>query len=215
MTEGPPTSNSEAPASPPPSPPTAPPSAPPDQGTAPPPHGRWGPPEQRVRIWPWLLLGLVVVVIVVGAVLAYQPGIFGELAALTRAGAVPVNALREGDCYEGTLAGGDESILALSVQRVDCAEPHAAEVVGRFSIEGELGSQVLYPGDEAVTVAAQEGCLERFAAYVGTEYAVSELDLQYYYPLRRSWMEGDRIVACSALEPDGERLEGTVRGSGR
>jgi hypothetical protein len=105
--------------------------------------------------------------------------------------------------------------VAISVQKVDCAEAHTAEVVAAFEFQGGLAEQATYPGDEIVSAEAEQGCVDRFAEYVGRPYEESELDIQYYYPLERNWLAGDRAVSCSALGPQGADLEGSVKGSRR
>jgi hypothetical protein len=162
-----------------------------------------------------VLLALLGVVAVIVAVVVFAPGIAGEMGGLARPGAVLVQDLEVGDCYRGTVAKEGETIVAISVQRVDCAEAHTAEVIAAFVFEGGLAEQATYPGDEIVSAEAEQGCLDRFAEYVGVPYEESELDIQYYYPLERNWLAGDRAVSCSVLDPQGADLEGSVKGTGR
>jgi hypothetical protein len=202
--------------SPPPPTTSPPPGAPPPASEAP--SGRppgWGPPSTRPRIWPLLLLGALLLAAVVAAIAVFAPGIAGEMGGLARPGAVLVQDLEVGDCYQGTVAKEGETIVAISVQKVDCAEAHTAEVIAAFDFEGGLAEQATYPGDEIVAAEAEQGCLERFAEYVGVPYEESQLDIQYYYPLERNWLAGDRAVSCSVLDPQGANLEGSVRGTGR
>jgi hypothetical protein len=161
------------------------------------------------------LLGLLVVAAIIVAVVLFAPGIAAEMGGLARPGAVLVQDLKVGDCYRGTVAEEGETIVAISVQKVDCAEAHTAEVVAAFVFEGGLAEQTTYPGDEVVSAEAEQGCLTRFAEYVGRAYEESELEIQYYYPLERNWLAGDRAVSCSALGPAGADLEGSVKGTGR
>ena len=160
-------------------------------------------------------MGALLLAAVVVAVVVFAPGIAAEMGGLARPGAVLVQDLKVGDCYQGTVAEEGETIVAISVQKLDCAAAHTAEVIAAFEFEGGLAEQATYPGDEIVAAEAEQGCLERFAEYVGVPYEESELDLQYYYPLERNWRAGDRAVSCSVLDPQGANLEGSVKGSGR
>ena len=57
--------------------------------------------------------------------------------------------------------------------------------------------------------------MDRFVSWVGLSYAESALEMIYMWPLSSGWARGDRTIICIAALPDGERLEGTVRDSGR
>src|SRR5699024_5564402 len=96
------------------------------------------------------------------------------------------------------------------VQEVDCTAEHTAQFVGTVEIEGAQ-----FPGERAIDDAAEPGCLDAFATFVGTEYADSELRLDWFRPTEDTWTEsGGREVWCVAYLPDGTTTE-SFEGSGR
>ena len=73
-----------------------------------------------------------------------------------------------------------------------------------------------FPGVEPVAQEGLDGCLARFADYVGTSFETSELDAFSLAPTAESWELGDRSVVCLTMLIGGDtRLEGSVRLSGR
>lgn len=118
-----------------------------------------------------------------------------------------VFTLGVGQCFDDPGSGGEVD----RVPTVPCEEPHQNEVFAVFALEaGE------YPGEDEVTALAEEGCVERFPDYVGSEYETSELFVNYLYPLEDAWNEiDDRTVVCFAFLPDDTPLEGSMKGSGR
>lgn len=95
------------------------------------------------------------------------------------------------------------------VPEVDCVTPHESEVYAEVALGGTA-----FPGVEAITRTAVEGCTEEFLNYVGVEHAASLLDFSYYYPTESSWAVGDRSVFCVVYDP-GALIEGTLRDSRR
>lgn len=118
-----------------------------------------------------------------------------------------VFSLAVGDCFDDPGSGEGQ---VSSVPLVDCAEPHDNEVFAVFDLPDGP-----FPGNAEVQEAADLGCVERFASFVGTDYAVSELFLSSLSPTQASWDgRDDREVICFLYEP-GVRLVGSERGSGR
>jgi len=99
--------------------------------------------------------------------------------------------LAVGDCLRTI----DIDAEVMSVPLVPCAEPHDGEVYDSFELpDGE------YPGEEAVSAAAETGCIDRFQDFVGTPYEDSVLEVFFYNPTRRSWaLADDREVLCVIL----------------
>jgi hypothetical protein len=120
---------------------------------------------------------------------------------------VSVLDLQVGQCFEEPTAADEvETVLV-----VPCTTAHAYEVFAVWELTG--GSA--YPGDEVVVEQADAGCLERFAPYVGVDYASSALTYAFFYPLEREWTSvGDRGVACFAYRTDEAPLTATIAGSG-
>jgi|HigsolmetaAR201D_1030396.scaffolds.fasta_scaffold09027_2 hypothetical protein len=118
-----------------------------------------------------------------------------------------VNDLEVGDCVELDVFDAELSRLPV----VDCAEPHEGEVVYAADL---FGPDEDFPGREAMRARVRRACGDAFERYVGTHPGRSELDLYYAVPSRGSWDDGDRMVVCFAIRPDGGTLERSVRDSG-
>ncbi|HET9497707.1 MAG TPA: septum formation family protein [Candidatus Limnocylindria bacterium] len=130
----------------------------------------------------------------------------GLVVALAACGSASVFDLTVGDCFDDPPESGEIS----SVTAVDCAEPHDNEVYALFDYDGS-GE---YPGEGTLSTAADEGCRDRFDAYVGTPYLESEVYYTHLIPTEESWGDGDREIVCVLYIPD-EKIEGSLEGSGR
>jgi hypothetical protein len=73
-----------------------------------------------------------------------------------------------------------------------------------------------YPSDEELIAAIEAECLDpAFADYFGEPYETSEIEVFPITPTPESWDEADdREVVCAGYI-DGERVEGSLQGSGR
>lgn len=122
-----------------------------------------------------------------------------------------VFSLDEGTCFDDVAAFGDgEAAEVEDVPVVACSEPHDNEVYATFDLEGEE-----FPGDAAVTDAADTGCLERFEDYVDRDYQTSRYVFSHLVPSERTWdVAGDREVVCFLYDMELEPLEGSAEGSG-
>jgi hypothetical protein len=133
-------------------------------------------------------------------------GTFAAVALVaTACGSASVFDLSVGDCFDDPVSGSEVS----SVDAVDCAEPHDNEVYALYDYDGDE-----YPGEEAMSAAADEGCEARFEDYVGIGYFESELYYTHLTPTQESWDEGDREVVCVLYEPEA-KLEGSMEGAAR
>lgn len=124
---------------------------------------------------------------------------------VTEAGTADVFTMRVGDCYD------DQSADEVSdVPAVPCADPHDNEAYFQFSMDGDE-----WPGDDAITAAADEQCTPEFEKFVGIAYADSVLDWYPITPTQGSWEElGDRVVICSIYEPS-TKVQGSLAGVAR
>jgi hypothetical protein len=90
-----------------------------------------------------------------------------------------VFGLEAGDCIVPPEITPDQPIDVERVRTVDCSEPHDAEVMAVFELEGRSWE---FPGDEALFREAQQGCPMKCSLYI--------------YPTRQSWNVGDRMITC-------------------
>jgi Septum formation len=102
---------------------------------------------------------------------------------------------------------------------VDCAQPHAVEVVGVFDLAGPFSGPD-YPDENRQDEAADPVCTKLAADYAGGPNVVGEKKLTVYWDTLRaeSWRAGTRKVDCKlgALLPDKSGfapVTGGVRGA--
>src|SRR5215510_8685518 len=112
-----------------------------------------------------------------------------ETGAIVAEGGVDAFQVRVGDCFDDGSTFDDENVN--SVPGVPCSDPHDNEVYAVFDV-----AMTTFPGD-AMSDMAHEGCLQRFEAFVGTDYESSSLDIATLYPSAESWRENDREVVCA------------------
>ncbi|MFI0514393.1 DUF4190 domain-containing protein [Streptomyces sp. WSLK1-5] len=96
----------------------------------------------------------------------------------------------KGQCFDapGESLGG----LTYDVEQVPCTGEHDGEVFGEFRMTGGA-----FPGDAAVSDAADEKCQPLQDAYAMDSWALPEdVDVYYFGPTRQSWRLGDREVTC-------------------
>ena len=119
-----------------------------------------------------------------------------------------VLSLEVGDCFD------DPSSFSGEVSEVDdvpCSQSHDNEV---YAISDHpAGSDLPYPGENALFEYSNEYCLSEFDAYVGIDYLDSRLDFSYYYPGRDLWEDGDREIVCFIYDLDLAKLTKSMKGS--
>jgi hypothetical protein len=115
-----------------------------------------------------------------------------------------VNELLPGTCineFDPDLVE-EQPHLANRVEVVSCNDMHSLEVYGNESVDLVVGSDT-FPGDNDMSVLAEDYCLEMFEDYVGTSYTDSVLGVYYWSPTRETWLLGDDHVVCSVYDPQG------------
>ncbi|QFR02963.1 DUF4190 domain-containing protein [Streptomyces phaeolivaceus] len=118
-------------------------------------------------------------------------------------------SVTEGECFDspsGSLEG-----YAYDVDIVPCDGAHDAEVFADFTMPDGA-----FPGDDAVTDAADDECYTLLEAYAMDAWALpADVDVYYFTPTRQSWRYGDREVTCmfGNVDPEGS-LTGSLRQDG-
>ena len=124
-----------------------------------------------------------------------------------------VDDLRPGDCFDGSPRApedaGEEERTVLVVSALPCSESHEKEVFAVFEHPAAPG--FAFP-ERDLTKLAQDGCADRFPAYVGSPFEDSELQVSVIAPGPVPWEEGDRTIVC-ALQGD-EPLKGSQKADG-
>jgi len=124
----------------------------------------------------------------------------------------PLPVYTAGQCVDGI--GTGDAIDASAIRVIDCADSHDGEIVGVHRVNTPSEGTV-YPGVSAIDATAATECRPLFAAYVGTDFNQSRLEMIFLYPSGDTWDRGHREIACVAFGPGGEQLTGSVAGTAR
>ena len=116
-----------------------------------------------------------------------------------------------GDCFDDSAGiSSEETVEIQSVHGIPCSQPHDNEVYAKFDLELDE-----FPGEEQIVEFADEGCMERFEAFVGLVYEESILDIFYMFPTRETWnLMNDREIVCAVFHAEGEKLSASMKASG-
>jgi hypothetical protein len=121
--------------------------------------------------------------------------------------------LEIGDCFDRI---DEPEVGDRAVWRLDCADPHTREVYDLVAYEGEGATGgTPYPGVAVVQDWAEQACYDRFEAFVGVRWTLSELEIEVWWPSEESWGRGDRSVICTVMSSTGNSLLGSQRGVAR
>ncbi len=174
---------------------------------------RWG--MRPVGAW---MAGLAAAALVLGAVTYSTGNLDGSVGegtagrdasgAISMAGGMLIEDLRIGDCFNQP--DGTGSLVA--VEALPCESPHGNEVFSIFQLPSDRS--VDYPGDAQIQIDAGGQCLQNMAAYVGTGFRESGLDIFTFFPSEETWGLGDRRVVCSAYDLGLGRLSTSLRDGG-
>jgi Septum formation len=144
--------------------------------------------------------------------------------------------LEPGQCFDTVddPVAGDKAVYL-----VDCADPHTYEVYdvvdygdadaaaaaaeggaqadedGADEDSGSSGRSAGYPGAATVQNLAEQACFDRFEAFVGVRWTLSELDIQVWWPSEDSWERTDRSIICAVVSASGDPLTGSQGGTRR
>lgn len=114
----------------------------------------------------------------------------------------------EGECLLAPAVSSNNLVTGLA-QTTACGQLHDLEVYGVIPIAGNS-----YPGLQAVATFADEQCITHFESYVGIPQNQSSLGYDTYFPSEEGWANGERNVVCVLLSQTGERLRGSMQGTG-
>ena len=151
----------------------------------------------------WLVVALFVAgTAVVGWYFNASRSSTGEI---TKSGDMTAVDLRVGDCFDLKDPAADE---VEDVTAGPCTVAHEFEMFFVGSLpEGAFPAQSVF--DTYVT----DNCYPAFAAYVGTAYTESELEMYWLAPTADAWGGGDRSVQCAVYHPVISRQTQSLRGS--
>ncbi len=124
---------------------------------------------------------------------------------ITESGDLGAFVLSVGDCLNGGTVGEVSGF-----EGVPCAEPHESEVYHLFD-----STAAEFPGGDALTADATDGCLGAFEGYVGIDYSTSQTyDISWLIPTEDSWNLGDdREIVCLLIPYEADTLVGSGKGA--
>lgn len=125
---------------------------------------------------------------------------------LTEAASIPVTAFEIGDCFDDPIGTEVEDVPG-----VPCEQPHDNEIYAIFEHETP---DIDWPGQDAMDEYSYFACVDRFDAYVGSDYVDSRLEVSFFTPLEDGWDSGDHEIVCFLYDLDFNPLTGSMRGSG-
>jgi hypothetical protein len=120
-------------------------------------------------------------------------------------GVHPWTDLRGGECLEPFGSPWDESFTV-----VDCATPHAAQLISRVSLGDDPAAA--YPGEAAITAQLNLACTSPGVLDFAAASAYPDVQWQASYPVSDAqWAEGQRAYSCFITRSSGEKLTGSVQ----
>lgn len=116
-------------------------------------------------------------------------------------------SIEVGDCLNDSSLSGTVTTVPI----VPCEKPHDSEAYHAENLpDGD------FPGDDAVAASAEEICYDAFTDFIGVAYEESMYDYSFYLPTEDSWNSlDDREVLCTAYDPSGTQVTGTLAAIGK
>lgn len=117
-----------------------------------------------------------------------------------------------------TLFGGEcidpfESVWAEEFTVVDCAAPHAAQLVYRGTLPGDAAAP--FPGEAALAAEMPALCRAAGVFEPTLVAGIPDLQVQGSFPVtEEQWAAGQRNYYCFANRAGGEPLTGPINGPG-
>lgn len=116
--------------------------------------------------------------------------------------------LAKGDCLNLPGDGAPDDEKTASVDVVDCASGHEAEISGGFPITGFT----TYPGAKPIGRLAEERCRRVNDAYAMDDWKIPwDMGVYFYMPTEESWRLGDRDITCGFATIGGDKVKGSLR----
>ena len=124
------------------------------------------------------------------------------------AGVHPWNTLFGGECIDPF-----ESAWAEEFTVVDCAAPHAAQLVYRGQLPGDEAAP--FPGETEIASQMNLLCTAPGVIDVAAVAGVEDLQVQAAFPVtEEQWTSGERSYYCFANRGGGEPLTASIAGPG-
>jgi hypothetical protein len=122
-------------------------------------------------------------------------------------GVHPWTDLRGGECIDPFGSPWDEAFTV-----VDCATPHAAQLIAQVSLGDDPAA--VYPGEGAITAQLNLACTAPTVLDFAAASAYPDVQWQASYPVSDAqWAAGQRDYSCFISRSSGEKLTGSVQAS--
>jgi hypothetical protein len=158
---------------------------------------------------------LIIFALVIGALYWFFPDVErDETGAIVSEGDLEAGSLRMGDCFNNRSLSdleGSETTDVRTVDAIPCDLPHEFEI---YALSHQLFDQSSYPGEEVITLTADEYCDIEFEKFIGINAQDSILSYVFMFPTKDAWNIGDKSTTCAVDHKLGKKLEGSSRGSG-
>lgn len=171
-------------------------------------------------LW-WIVGGLIALVVVVAVFFfgSRIPALFGGASATPSATASPTptalapvgvaawDDLFGGECVQPYTSPWDEQFTV-----VDCASPHAAQLVYRGTVPSDSAA---FPGETAIAAQMNALCTQLGVFDITAAGAVPNLQVEAAYPVTaQQWDAGQRSYYCFVSRADGTAISGSLAGPG-
>lgn len=136
-----------------------------------------------------------------------------ESGEIVEAAEADVFSLKLGDCFDYAALASTTEIS--SVSTIPCADPHDAEIYAETHLTEEqfrADIELQKAGDYETLSNADQFCYDEFATFVGTSYDESTLNFTPFTPTEEGWAQGDDVVQCILVHPEGG-FTGSLKGS--
>jgi hypothetical protein len=141
----------------------------------------------------------------VAAEVAAPPAPAVETTGPAPAGIQPWTRLRGGECLDPFGSPWDETFTV-----VDCAVPHAAQLISRVSLSADPAAA--YPGEAAITAQLNLACTAPSVLDFAAAGAYPDVQWQASYPVSaEQWAAGQREYSCFITRSSAEPLTGSVQ----
>lgn len=137
-----------------------------------------------------------------------EPG--GEI---TEAAEADVYSLQVGDCFDYAAVSSATEIS--SVPTIPCGDAHDAEIYAEMHLTEEqfrADLELAASGDIDTLGHADQFCYDQFATFIGISYDESTLGFTPFTPTESGWEQGDDLVQCIVVHPDGG-FTGSMKGT--
>ncbi|MDR5701720.1 septum formation family protein [Agromyces aerolatus] len=115
--------------------------------------------------------------------------------------------------FGGECLDGFTSVWAEEFSVVDCAAPHAAQLVYRGVLAEDAAAP--FPGEAEIGSRMNLLCTAPGVIEVGAAAGIDDLQVQGSYPVtEEQWADGERTYYCFVNRASGEPLTGSLQGPG-